>query len=90
MGVGFTTHKQFGGDQLCGQVSSLRRNNELASFVKKVMAIRFLPDELISSIYSLLQIPTRIQTSDRPKFEFLSVFKSTGQLIVLQKSYHTN
>ena len=84
--------------QKCGLVSSLRENYELASFVKKVMAIPFLPAELISSTYSLLQVPTRIQPSDRPKLDtFLKYFHkhwltaiSSEELSIFRLEYGTN
>ena len=61
--------------QKCGLASTYRGNSECASFVKKIMAIPFLPAELILPTYSLLQIPT-LQQSQMTKLEvFLNYLK---------------
>ena len=84
--------------QKCGLVSNIRGNYELASFVKKVMAIPFLPADLISSTYSLLQIPTGIQPCDCPKLDtFFKYFQkhwlnaiSHEELSIFALEYGTN
>ncbi|KAI6654464.1 hypothetical protein LOD99_860 [Oopsacas minuta] len=61
--------------QKYGLASTCRGNSECASFVKKIMAIPFLPAELILPIYNLLQIPT-LQQSQMKKLEvFLNYFE---------------
>ena len=61
--------------QKCGLASTYRGNSECASFVKKIMAVPFLPAELILPTYTLLQIPT-LQQSQMDKLEvFLNYFK---------------
>ncbi|KAI6650563.1 hypothetical protein LOD99_7613 [Oopsacas minuta] len=61
--------------QKYGLASTCRGNLECASFVKKIMAIPFLPAELILPIYNLLQIPT-LQQSQMKKLEvFLNYFE---------------
>ena len=61
--------------QKCGLASTSRGNSELGSFVKKIMAIPFLPADLIPPTYSLLQIPA-LQHSKTTKTEtFLNYYK---------------
>ena len=60
--------------QKCGLASTYRGNSECASFVKKIMAIPFLPAKLILPTNTLLQIPT-LQQSQMTKLEvFLNYF----------------
>ena len=73
--------------QKCGLASTYRRNHECVSFVKKIMAIPFLPAELILPTYSLLQIPT-LQQSQMTKLEvFLNYFKKQWLTKLVPKNY---
>ena len=55
--------------------STYQGNSELALFVKKIMAIPFLPADLILPTYSILQIP-KLEHNEISKLEtFFELFQ---------------
>ena len=61
--------------QKCKLTSSYKRNPELATSIRKIMALPFLPSDLIVSTYTMLPIPTLVDI-EMPKLEaFLRYFK---------------
>ena len=61
--------------QKFGLAQSYRNTPELAIFVRQIMAIPFLPADLIHSTYSCLQIPI-LQQIEKSKLEdFIKYFK---------------
>ena len=54
--------------QKAGLVQSFRENPQVASFLRNIMAIPFLPPDLIHPTFSQLQIPT-LTNDDRPKLD---------------------
>ena len=61
--------------QKCRLTSTYKANPELATFIRKVMGLPFLPSDLIVSTYSMLSIPKLVDT-EMPKLDaFLRYFK---------------
>ena len=61
--------------QQYGLASSYRDITDLKTFVRQIMAIPFLPSDLIHPTYSLLQIPTIPEIEKLKLDDFIKYFK---------------